>query len=214
MDRVSSAIAAVYAAFADAPRPASIDGCPCCIDDNDTHVLLSTPPGELEPDAVAPYASSVFLTVGSKPDFFYLLPRILEIVATEPHWWPEPEVIGRSIRDSGYAQWPKERQDAVHRYFDAVFERTLHLDDDVSALESWLCMLGRAGLDLRPYFERVLDFPNQTAQLFATFNNMVSPAGALGGFWEDVPDSTEIVKQWIRSEPVRRIVHEQWGVTL
>jgi hypothetical protein len=214
LDRVDLAIADVYAAFADVPRPSSIAGCLCCLDDKDVHGLLSTPLRELEPKVVGPYASSVFLTVGDTPDFFYLLPRILEILATERHWWPDPEVVGRAIRDSGFPQWPARRREAVTQYLNAVFDLILRIDDGHSEVDSWLCMLGSIGFDLCPYLDRTLAFPDRVADLFANFNTDISRGRPLGGFWESIPESANVLVQWLRSDPVRQIIHKKWGVTL
>jgi hypothetical protein len=211
---VDLAIADVYAAFADAPRPTSIDGCPCCVDGKEIDELLSKPLRELEPDIVGPYASSVFLTIGDTRDYFYLLPRILEILATEPQWWPDPQVVGRSIRDSGYSQWPEKRQAAVRRYLDAVFERILNSNADISGAGSWLCMLAIVGFDLRPSLEKVLSRPDHVAELFMTLNKDVVRGQGLRGFWEYSLESAKLVEEWLHSDPVRRIVHEKWGVTL
>lgn len=211
---LSSAIQGVYAAFADAPRPRSIDGCPCCLDDKDIDALISTPLCELTPKVVGFYASSVFLTVGGRPDFNYLLPRILEILVTEQHWWPDPEVVGRAIHDSDYEHWPAARRHAVEHYFESGFAAILNSEIDFIDAESWLCMLGHVGVDLRPFLDGMLAFPSQVAELFASLNQALSRGRALGGFWEPIPDSAQVVVEWIHSEPVRRIVHEQWGVTL
>src|SRR5882762_1635090 len=95
---IQAAIEALYAAFSDAPKPMIIEGCPCCIERKDVDVLLTTPLRQITPDQLTNYAASVFLTVGSIEDFLYLLPRILEISACDPSWWPDPEVISGALK--------------------------------------------------------------------------------------------------------------------
>jgi hypothetical protein len=82
-DQLRKTIDAVYAAFASVPKPLRIDGCACCVDENEVTVLLTKPLREISPSALSSYASSVFLTVGDKQDFRYFLPRILEISVSD-----------------------------------------------------------------------------------------------------------------------------------
>src|SRR5262245_26685041 len=91
------AIEGVYTAFLDVPRPTSVDGCPCCIGQKGISILLSKPLRELSPDDLTHYAASAFLTVGAVEDYLYFLPRILEILATQHDWWPDPEVVTLAI---------------------------------------------------------------------------------------------------------------------
>ena len=97
MHTLSDAIEALYQAFAVMPKPKHIDGCPCCIDRKETGVLLGKALRTITPEEMASYASSAFLTVGEVADYLYFLPRIIEITATEPSWWPDPEVTGRAM---------------------------------------------------------------------------------------------------------------------
>lgn len=96
-------IDALYAAFAAVRRPTGIVGCPCCIEDKQIAVLLSRPLRELSAEELSSYASSVFLTVGDEEEFRYFVPRILEISATDPGWWPDPEVGRRRRVGDGFA---------------------------------------------------------------------------------------------------------------
>jgi hypothetical protein len=89
MRSLQEAIEGVYEAFGRIPRPLTMDGCPCCIDQKGISILLSKPLRELSPDDLTHYSASVFLTVGA----LYFLPRILDILATKPDWWPDPEVV-------------------------------------------------------------------------------------------------------------------------
>ena len=102
-DILRNAIDAVYAAFAHVRKPKRIEGCPCCIDEKAVDVLLSKRLREITPSELSAYASSVFLTVGSENDYRYLLPRILEISAFEPWWWPDIEVVGRSLSSANWS---------------------------------------------------------------------------------------------------------------
>src|SRR5688572_5553245 len=110
---LQQAITGVYAAFADVQRPRSVEGCPCCIDRKGISILLSKPLRELSPDDLTHYAASAFLTVGAAEDYVYFLPRILEILACERDWWPDPEVVARAIHTAGFHGWSGSRREAI-----------------------------------------------------------------------------------------------------
>ncbi len=74
------------------PKPSSIQGCPCCVDNKEICSLLSTPLREITGGELSSYSSSAFLTVGREADYLYFLPRIVEIGFTEAGWWPDIEV--------------------------------------------------------------------------------------------------------------------------
>ncbi len=79
-----------YEVFSGVPKPRVIDGCSCCLDEKGIDPLLKKTLRSITPDELSEYASSVYLTVGSDKDFFYFLPRILEILAIHSRWWPNP----------------------------------------------------------------------------------------------------------------------------
>src|SRR5207237_5721733 len=113
---LQKAIEGVYEAFRDVPRPASVEGCPCCIDEKGITILLSKPLGDLSPDDLTHYAASVLLTVGAVEDFLYFLPRILEILASKDEWWPDPEVVARAIDTASFHLWSDLRRKALTKY--------------------------------------------------------------------------------------------------
>src|SRR5689334_9546778 len=87
-----AALEALYRSFA-APVPVKIEGCPCCLDRKEVKTLHSKPLQEQSDEDLGPYTFSVFLTVGSVTDFRYFLPRIMELSAIVPDWWPSPEIV-------------------------------------------------------------------------------------------------------------------------
>src|SRR6185312_771726 len=145
---LQQAIKGVYDAFSDFPKPTTVDGCPCCIDKTGISVLLSKPLRDLSPNDLTHYASSVLLTVGAVEDFLYFLPRILEILACEPSWWPDPEVVSRAIHTSGFHSWTNSHRNSVLRYFEEVIHELLATEGSGFELDSWICALGRLHIDL------------------------------------------------------------------
>ncbi|PVM91343.1 hypothetical protein [Caulobacter endophyticus] len=116
----------LYAAFAVA-RPRDIDGCPCCVDKRNVDVLLSKPLRKLTADDLHGYASGVFLTVGALGDYFYLLPRLLELSAAGPRWILDPQIVVGRLRHAEWEYWSDVRRGAIVRFLDAWFDQALAL---------------------------------------------------------------------------------------
>jgi hypothetical protein len=117
---LGDAIGRLYDAFSAVAKPHSIDPCPHCLDRNEVGALLGKPLREVTPEELSPYASSALLTVGEAADYLYFLPRILEVTATEPSWWPDPEVTGRAIRATSPETWTAAQRAALNDFLEAV----------------------------------------------------------------------------------------------
>lgn len=214
------AINSLYTAFAAVPRPRHIDGCDCCIDQKGIPALLTKPLRELTPDELSSYASSVFLTVGSEADFRYFLPRILEVAVTQEGWWPDWEVIGRALSDGHWLEWAAQEKVAIIAVLDAAFaercERKGRLGDglDGSGLDSLLCCLSLASLDLAPYLARLAARPPAVLALYSWHAKELTAGRLANEFWSDAPKGATQVVNWFRSLEVASIISEAYGVDL
>lgn len=168
---LNDALEACYAAFADVEKPSDIDGCECCWYPEDTRLLLDKPLRSLSGEDLSEYASSVFLTAGDLPDFRYFLPRLLDIAANDPSWWPCPEVLLKTLKLADWRSWPSEEQAVIEQVLEAWFDQCLRTPcSEESHDPAWgsgdevLCGLAYAGLDLTPFLNRLLE-PEFSAQL-------------------------------------------------
>ncbi len=159
--RLRDALDAVYREF-DEPVPAVIEGCPCCIATRGTDALLVTPLRQLTGQALWRYVSGVFLTIGDEQDFRYLLPRILEVSATDPGNANDPEIVLGKLQLAGWRYWSLDEQQAVEEFVDAWFERALAKDVAEAdngwigtEAESVLCGAARAGMPLEHWLVRL-----------------------------------------------------------
>jgi hypothetical protein len=211
MHTLAEAIEQVYAAFADTPKPRVIEGCPHCLDAKKVDTLLATPLRQLKPDELSSYASSAFLTVGSVADYLYLLPRILEISATDDSWWPDIEVTGRAIASSQVNSWPASRRTALHNLLLAVVANAL-ASQEYRRLDCWICAIARMDIPVAPYLDQIAEVP---AAVLAYFDDNADclPYGKLcNAFWEPGPRHEEVV-EWFRTEKVANIVFVAYGYT-
>jgi hypothetical protein len=210
---LSDAIEGLYRAFGAVPRPRRIDGCPCCIDRKGIAVLLSKPLRAISPSELASYASSALLTVGDVTDYVYFLPRVLEITATEPGWWPSAEVTGRAIRRVGPRTWPSARRSALDAFLAAVVDEAIPIGQH-DRLDEWLCAVAQMGLDVGPHLERIARCPAAVLAYFEA-NAESLPRGELSNsFWERPCPGHDAVVDWFFSPDVARVPFEAYGCVL
>jgi hypothetical protein len=196
----------LYRAFADQPLPDSIDGCPCCLDRDEISALLTVPLRQLSPKELGSYASSVFLTVGGERDFRYFLPRILEILASVPGWWPDPEVVGRAIGTVPWARFTADQQSALIAYFDGVLDSLLaETQPDGCAIDSWLCGSSHVVPGWDAMLEKVSSSPRALAALFEWHSADLRRGTLANGFWDD-SKRKETFRAWILSDRIQLLL--------
>lgn len=188
-EQARTALEAVYSAF-DAPTPAVIEGCPCCISTRGTDVLLATPLRDITGQALWRYVSGAFLTIGDEQDFRYLLPRILDVSVNDPSNANDPEIVLGKLALSQWQHWSSGEKRVVEAVIDAWFEKAL-LRDLVEAEDGWIgtetesvmCGASRAGMPLERWFARLnaADAAPVLADLQKRF------PGDMSAFWADAP---------------------------
>lgn len=212
-DRLPLALDALYQAFATVPKPRTIEGCRCCIDDAEVFTLLTKPLREISGQEITSYASSALLTVGHPADYRYYLPRILEIHLQEPGWWPDIEVIGRAMHSAGWAQWSAAERAAIEQFF---LTRTKELVAEGNAwdLDGFICGAIRARLPAAPLLAQIASSPEMVAGYFGQ-NAKELALGKLGNaFWEDDAEGAKILLDWFFSPEIRAVILEHIGVDM
>ncbi|HTQ50273.1 MAG TPA: hypothetical protein VMJ12_06145, partial [Candidatus Acidoferrales bacterium] len=210
--KLQTAIENVYDAFKDITKPQFVDGCPCCIDEKGISILLAKPLRELSPDDLAHYAASVFLTVGSVGDFFYFLPRILEILALNSDWWPDPEVVTRALHNSGFHTWPPDKSQAVANYFDVKITSILEQDQAGWEVDSWICALGRLHVDLNPFLRKIASNPSRLIEYYEVNSNQLNDGKLSNGFWDDAPKEHQQIVEWFQSAEIKKAIELAYGL--
>jgi hypothetical protein len=213
MSSLVEAIERLYAAFADVPKPRQIDACPHCINEEEIRTLLDTPLRKLSPDELSPYASSVFLTAGSEADFFYFLPRILEIETIGATWYPCPELIGRAIGTSQPKAWPAPRRDSLILFLTELIKHVVE-SHEYDRIDEWMCGIAKMGLDVRPYLGLIA---KSKAAVLAYFDDNAKCLGdrrLCNSFWEIPCAGHDAIVEWFYSDPVRWIPLEEYGCSL
>jgi hypothetical protein len=213
MTAIDEAIERLYAAFADQPKPRVIEGCPCCIDNKNIHVLLSTPIRAITSNDLSRYSFSAFLTVGSVHDYLYFLPRIFEIAAVDESPWPDPEVNGRAIRSAAPMEWPPRRLAALKEFLTAIVQSAIDAGD-YEKLDSWLCAIARMGLDVAPYLKQVEQSREAVLGYFAANSKKLQEGRLVNAYWELPNAGHDAIVEWFYSDSISAIPAEEWGVCL
>jgi hypothetical protein len=213
MQELRAAIEQLYRAFASTPKPRHIDGCPCCIDRKEIHVLLGKSVRVITPSELASYALSAFLTVGDVADYLYFLPRILEVTATDLSWWPDPEVTGRAIRTASPQTWNATRRAALDAYLEAVIGTAIGTGDHF-LLDGWICAIARMGLDVRPYLGQIAKCPEAVLAYFETNAESLPRNKLANAFWELPCPGHDAVVDWFFSPEIAKIPFEAYGFVL
>lgn len=207
----------LYAAFSDIPKPQTIEGCPCCIEDKGIDVLLSRPLREIQAEELSSYAASAFLTVGNVQDYLYFLPRILECSITGHDWWPDPEVIGRAIAETQPLQWPEKRLAALQSLLEHAIHKAMAEEPGWGAdlLDKWLCATSRAGLAVIPLLHLIAASPPHTVSYFSHNQASLDRLGQLSNpFWDLPNEGHEEIIRWFHSPAVRAVLYEKLGMLL
>lgn len=201
----------VYEAFSTQRKPRTISACPCCIDEAQACTLLSTPLRKITPAQLSSYASSVFLTAGSESDFRYFLPRILEISIHDRSWWPDREIVLRSLALAGWKSWHKGEREALQSLFDSAFDDVIFCEEDQEyEIDSWICGLALAGVDVAPFLQKLED-PAATEALICLFelNAAHLQRNKLGNaFWSENKEAAAQVVEWLESSAIQSIVRD------
>ncbi len=205
-ESLKNAVEGVYKAFHGVTKPSKIEGCPCCIGQKEICTLTTKPLQELTPDELTSYASSAFLTVGATEDYLFFLPRILEILVTDPGWWPHPEIVARAIDASGFLTWSAGRQEAVLRYFDEVINDLLATDGSGWKLDSWICAFGRLHLDLAPFLTRILNNGTRLIELYEINGKALQTGHLMNAFWDEAPEEEKQVVVWFQSAETQKAI--------
>jgi hypothetical protein len=206
---LNQAITDLYRAFEHTPRPAKVEGCPCCADEGELRTMVEVPLRDLIPEQVRSYAFSALLTVGRVEDLRYFLPRLLELSVTE-ELEVDVEIILRKLPYGRWREWPPEERAGVEAFLEALTATFATQEWDRFMLDEWICGLGQMFEDTTPYLRPLLaPTPAAAGNLvrFYEYNRGDLKRGTLSSaFWQDTPTSRDRVVAWFRSAEVSNAV--------
>ncbi|MEV5826555.1 hypothetical protein AB0L25_13350 [Spirillospora sp. NPDC052242] len=205
----------LYAAFAGVPRPAALDGCPCCVGPDEGRRLLARPPRALGPDELSRFAAKALNTWGGPEDVRYFAPRLLELAAEDAFVRPDVEVVFGKLAGAGWRDWPEA--DAVAGFLAGFWTRTLARFPSRPRAGTALCALAATGLDLAPFLaawaEAAARADGAAVRHLHEFarDDLVWRRGGrgLGGYWTD--DRAAVA--WLTGGPAGAAVESAFART-
>lgn len=204
---VDTAIADLYAAFADAPRPRKIEGCTHCSIDSELRLLLAAPLEKVDIDVIARYAFKAMSTMGTAQDFLYFLPRVIEVeyanFVTRSFATTEIDIIGKKIAMTNHADWPSERKRALEAVFMAMLAETVK----GYRINDLLYAIGQTAPVMAPYLAVVAADDERLANVYAENIFSILKEKRLWIGFRDLPNSFhDEVLAWLTSPGVRTVV--------
>ena len=213
MPALNDAIEHLYVAFASVPKPKHIDGCPHCIAEKKTDILLSKPLRELTPDDLTRYAFSAFLTVGDKADYLYFLPRILEFTATENCWIPGPEMTARAILTAQPETWTADQRRALNDYIEALMDSVIQSTERYR-IDGLMSAIARLGYEVQPYLDRIARCPAAVLDYFES-NAESLPRNKLASWFRELPcPAHDAIVEWFFSPEIAKVPFDAYSCTL
>ncbi len=207
---VRAALETLYVAFADAPRPRRLRGCPCCVSEAEACALLARPLRALLGDDLDRYAWKAVTTMGSADDLAYFVPRLLELLALD-RLGADPEPVLAKLA-YGYDEWSEPRRHAVDGLFEAVLARELARPrGDVDA---WICGCALGTTDAAARLAAVLDAPGALAGLTRWADRNRDVTGALelrSGYWGPDDPGARALLAWLGRPEVSHALGKAGG---
>jgi len=201
---LSNAIEALYKALR-MPMPRAIEGCP---DPKQLCRLLNKRLRDLTPEELSDYGSSVFWTMGSESDFRYFLPRMLEILVSQPDWWPSIEVVMKKLALAHWETWTDQERGSINCLLDSWFKARLDMGADAAEeLDSLLCGIALSGAPIAQYLDRLMDKPSALVAVYELNSNALLKNKKLANaFWSGEREASRPIVAFFQSPRVRSLL--------
>ena len=206
---LNDAIETLYKVFSRYPLRKHVEGCPCCVHEEDKLALESKPLRELTTAELGRYSFKAISTWGDKDDFRHFLPRIFELLVSETGLGWDEEVILGKLALAEWRNWPEQEQFTVRDFLRAEWNSLLLQSNPSIEPDGWLCGLGRAGEDLQQYLDDWMELRTSNAfEHLARFVEWNQPAhvkrhSLTNAFWPDSPKAVATLCNWLTSLQTR-----------
>jgi len=201
-NELSESILGLYGTFA-VYKSIHVEGCPCCVDDEDKRRLLSKPLRELTTEDVTRYSWKALTTWGTVEDFKHFLPRLFELMATDECSAIEPEVLLSKLRLAEWHTWQKDERRSVAQFLDAVWQDCLTAEAGSVWVHELLCGIGHSVDELMPFLRAWIKCNNKAGYAhlvhFIDWNlaTIIKRRHLRNSFWSDAPKQMMQVVDWL-----------------
>ncbi len=213
-DELSAAIEGLYLAFAKYNVGHVIEGCPCCVSDQDQRGLAGPPLRALTSDDLARFAFKAMTTWGDEDDFRHFLPRIFELVS--PHYpmserlLVDEQVVFGKLNYGNWRTWPDAEQAAIRTYLLSAWQFVAtrpHSADCNDWLESLTYVDPQLALEgLAVWEELTPDAATQLSQ-FLRYNGVGITVGSFSWGWAT---NHQLVANWLNESGIIDRLFKVW----
>lgn len=122
---LDTAIDKLYEVFSIYPPDPGMEGCPCCVGEQDRHKLSYRSLRELSGEDLSRYAFKAMTTWGTEDNFKHFLPRIFDLLASGGLQTDEFVVLGK-LEYAGWKNWTETEQQAIRALLLAWWEARIN----------------------------------------------------------------------------------------
>ncbi|UKB85023.1 hypothetical protein LF887_05180 [Chryseobacterium sp. MEBOG06] len=115
MSTLELSVHKLYETFSVYPLREKIEGCPCCISNEDKECIHSQPLKKLSAEDLSRYVFKAMTTWGNTDDFKYFLPRIFEILTYEGFYFSTATILGK-LEYANFDRWPESERLAIQNF--------------------------------------------------------------------------------------------------
>lgn len=201
---MQQALERLYATFAHYPLRRKVEGCPCCVTQQQEQRLHQETLRLLGHDALRPFSCNGLTTWGKAEDLKHFLPRICELELQHGDMFYGFWHFAATIRRAGFADWPAPEQQAFGAFCLAWWELRLTLPPEPSTQLPTFEEITQFSDDLRPFLAVLLTPPLSTHLLreFAYCYNCLT--GVIKARW--TPAELQQMEAWLLDkETLRRV---------
>lgn len=206
---VKAAIESLYKVFRRYTLVKHVEGCPCCVKNEDKRALESASLRQLPSEKLSRFAFKVLTTWGDTNDLKHFLPRILELVLSAEGIGCDEEVVFGKLGLARWKSWAEDEQSSVKMYFRAGWHLILSQPEPPVEPDTWLCGMARADEALTLYLsDWAISRASSAYQHLVAFIDLNQAPyikrHTLGNaFWPDSPAGVAAVCNWL-SDPRTR----------
>lgn len=201
---LAEAIEGLYKVFMDYPLVRKIDGCPCCVSDEDESDLHRKPLRELTAEDLRRYATKALTTWGTENDFKHFLPRLFELVTEEEGIAYEIDlaILFGKLEYAHWNTWPSQEHAAVRDYLIALWLFVLSVPMEAVTIDEYLCAISQAEEDLSHYLNAWQNLQSDTALNhlveFIEAQDSLHKEKLADAFWSGRREQMSQVVEWLR----------------
>ena len=194
---ISENIKALYGVFSRYPRPAHLEGCPCCTDTETSRLLTSRPLHTLTASELSHYAFKSLSTWGTLNDFRYFLPRIFELTALG-QLDCDTEVILGKLGYADWTDWPADEQKSVWEFVASLWVQCIR-SDDISQADAVICGFSRSTSDISLLLAMADQIAPEFRSAYLLESGRCNKQRLTNSFWERSLPSYQQAVDWAYS---------------